>query len=68
MIHESLDPSCRMESEGTVSDSGVQYNIGKSEKFSVHIPTFLQQNDGDPAIKVNQLHPFLGTNSLTLLL
>jgi len=53
MIHESLDPSHWMESEDTVSDPGAQYNIGKSEKFSVHIPTFLQQNDGDPAIKVN---------------
>jgi len=53
MIHESLDPSCQMESEDTVSDPGAQYNIGKSEKFSVHIPTFLQQNDGDSVIKVN---------------
>jgi len=53
MICESLDPSRRMESEDTVSDPGVQYNIGKSEKFSVHIPIFLQQNDDDSAIKVN---------------
>jgi len=53
MIHESLDPFHWMESEDTVSDPGAQYNIGKSKKFSVHIPTFLQQNDGDPAIKVN---------------
>jgi len=53
MIHESLDPSHRMESKDTVSDPGAQYNIGKSEKSSIHIPTFLQQNDGDPAIKVN---------------
>jgi len=53
MIRESLDPSRWMESEDTVNDPGAQYNIGKSEKFSVYIPTFLQQNDGDPAIKVN---------------
>jgi hypothetical protein len=54
MIHENIDriPS-QMDSEAITDDSGVQYNMGKSEKFAVHIPTFLRRNEGDPAIKVN---------------
>ena len=39
-------------SENITIDSGARYNMGTSEKLSVHIPTFLQWNDGDPAIKV----------------
>jgi hypothetical protein len=34
------------------SDPGLQYNMGQSQKFPVHIPTFLQRNEGDPAVKV----------------
>jgi hypothetical protein len=54
MIRENLDrrPS-QIESDVITNDPGVQYNMGKSEKFSVHIPTFLQRNEGDPAVKVN---------------
>jgi hypothetical protein len=37
------------------NESAVQYDVGKSEKFSVHIPMFLQKNEGDPAVKVNNL-------------
>lgn len=54
MIRENLHriPS-QMDSETITDDLGVQYNMGKSEKFAVHIPTFLRRNEGDPAIKVN---------------
>ena len=54
MIHENLDrrPS-KIESDVITNDPGVQYNMGKSEKFSVYIPTFLQRNEGDPAVNVN---------------
>jgi hypothetical protein len=56
MIRENLDPSrmpSQMDPEAVTDDLGVQYNMGKSEKFAVHIPTFLRRNEGDPAIKVN---------------
>lgn len=36
-----------------VNNPQVQYNIGESQKCPVHVPTFLQQNEDDPAIKVN---------------
>jgi hypothetical protein len=39
--------------EDVVNNPRVQYNIGKTENFPVHVPTFLQKNDGDPAIKAN---------------
>jgi hypothetical protein len=60
MIRERLNrpklgsPS-EIESEDVTHDPGVQYNMGKSQKCPVHIPTFLQKNEGDPAIKVNSL-------------
>jgi len=41
-----------IEPEDVAHDPGVQYNIGRSQKCPVHIPTFLQKNEGDPAIKV----------------
>jgi hypothetical protein len=44
--------------EVIVNNPGVQYNIGKTENFPVHVPTFLQKNDGDPAIKAKGV-PFL---------
>jgi hypothetical protein len=55
MIREKLHTSgssSRIESEDLTCDPGVQYNMGKSQKFPVHIPTFLQKNEGDPAIRV----------------
>jgi hypothetical protein len=53
MIREKLDgPRSKIEPEEATNDSGVQYNMGKSQKSPVHIPTFLQRNEGDPAIKV----------------
>jgi hypothetical protein len=60
MIRERLDrqrlsPSSEIEPEDVTHDPGVQYNIGKSQKCPVHIPTFLRKNEGDPAIKVNNL-------------
>jgi hypothetical protein len=56
MIHENLDrrPS-QIQPDVITNDPGVQYNMGKSEKSNVHIPTFLQRNQGDPAVKVNNL-------------
>ena len=42
-----------MEEEELVSNPAVQYNVGKSQKLYVHIPTFLQNNEGDPAIKAS---------------
>ena len=64
MIRENLDrrPS-QIEPDTITNDPGVQYNMGKSEKSSVYIPTFLQRNEGDPAVKVNDL--FLLAQQLT---
>ena len=45
--------SSQVEEEETTSNPSVQYNMGKLEKFPVHIPTFLQTNEGDPAVKVD---------------
>jgi len=54
MIRENMDGlTSQTEPEIITDDPGVQYNMGQSEKFPVHIPTFLQQNEGDLAIKVN---------------
>jgi hypothetical protein len=60
MIHERLNrPQLSslsdIEPEDIAHDPGVQYNIGKSQKCPVHILTFLQKNEGDPAIKVSSL-------------
>ena len=38
--------------ENVVVDPNIRYNMGTSQKFPVHILTFLQRNEGDPAIKV----------------
>jgi hypothetical protein len=56
MIHENLDqrPS-QIQPDVITNDPGVQYNMGKSEKSNVHIPMFLQWNQGDPAVKVSNL-------------
>ena len=50
MIRESLHRS--PVPDPLINDPRMQYNIGQSQKCSVHIPTFLQKNKGDPAIKV----------------
>jgi hypothetical protein len=68
MIRERLNrprlssPS-EIDPEDLTHDPGVQYNIGQSQKFPVHIPTFLQKNEGDPAIKVSSLRILLLLNS-----
>ena len=41
--------------EGVIDDPQLQYNIGKTENAPVHVPTFFQNNDGDPAIKASNL-------------
>jgi hypothetical protein len=41
--------------ESVADDLQLQYNIGKTENTPVHVPTFLQNNDGDPAIKASNL-------------
>jgi len=43
----------QIEPEDMAADPGVRYNMGISQKFPVHIPTFLQRNAGDPAIRVS---------------
>lgn len=35
------------------NDPLMQYNMGKTQNSPVHVPTFLQKNDGDPAVKVS---------------
>jgi len=53
MIHENLNvfhPQRNL--ENVVVDPNTRYNMGTSQKFPVHILTFLQRNEGDPAIKV----------------
>jgi hypothetical protein len=39
--------------EDIVDDPHAQYCIGKTQNSPVHIPTFLQKNEGDPAINVS---------------
>jgi hypothetical protein len=53
MIREGLHRS--VVSDPLINDPQMQYNIGQSERCSVHIPTFLQKNEGDPAIKVKAM-------------
>lgn len=56
MISERLYRSL-VHSEDLVINYQMKYNVGKSEKCPVHIPTFLQRNEGDPAIKVRLTCP-----------
>lgn len=59
MIRENLGVSrSQTEPERLVIDSEAHYNMGTSQKFPVHIPTFLQRNNGDPAVKVKRLITF----------
>jgi hypothetical protein len=71
MIRENLHPlhssPYQTAPEDVVDDPGEQYNMGKSQKFPVHIPTLLQKNEGDPAVKVSSsplLHLYLLTPPL----
>ena len=53
MIRENLNLSHpQRDPESVIVDPNARYNMGTSQKFPVHIPTFLQRNEGDPAIKV----------------
>jgi hypothetical protein len=56
MIRETLNgPFPQVEHDDLANDPRSQYNMGTSQNFPVHIPTFLQKNDGDPAVKVNAI-------------
>jgi len=46
-----------MDLEDISNDPQVGYNMGKTQNSPLHVPTFLQRNGGDPAIKVNNLLP-----------
>lgn len=54
-----LSSSSEIEPDDITHDPGVQYNMGRSQKCPVHIPTFLQKNKGDPTINVSSLHILL---------
>jgi hypothetical protein len=54
-LHRSPSSKTNLDLEGVVNDPQLQYNIGKTENAPVHVPTFLQNNDGDPAIKASNL-------------
>ena len=59
MIRDTLDVSgSQTKPESMVVDPGAHYNMGTSQNFPVHIPTFLQRNNGDPAVKVRRLIAF----------
>jgi hypothetical protein len=53
MIREKLQ---LLNSQGEVEDVAdspqAQYSMGLSQKWPVHVPTFLKKNEGDPAIQV----------------
>ena len=52
-IRETLGP-LQEEHEEAAHDPRTQYNMGKSQNSPVHVPTFLRQNNGDPATKVGR--------------
>ena len=65
--HPLHSSSSQAAPEDVVNDPGEQYNMGKSQKFPVHIPTLLQKNEGNPAVKVSSfalLHLYLLTHPL----
>jgi hypothetical protein len=45
--------SPQTDTEEIVNDPLMQYNMGKTQNSPVHVPTFLQKNNGDPAVKVS---------------
>ena len=56
MIRETLNgPFPQVEPDDPPNDPRSQYSMGTSQNFPVHIPTFLQKNEGDPAVKVNAI-------------
>jgi hypothetical protein len=44
---------CQTDPDDAIHNPQVQYNMGKTQNSPVHLPTFLQKNDGDPAITVS---------------
>ena len=59
MIRDKLDvSSSQTEPEYMIVDPEARYKMGSSQKLPVHIPTFLQRNNGDPAVKVRRLIVF----------
>jgi|ERR1700722_4323587 len=59
-------PRPRSDTEDVASNPHVQYNIGQTQNSPIHVPTFLQKNEGDPAVKVcvRFIHSFLCTHKL----
>jgi hypothetical protein len=52
-LREKLDRSALKMEPDVVNDLRAQYNMGKSQNSPVHLPSFLQKNEGDPAVKVS---------------
>jgi len=53
-IHKNLNLSpSQIQAEDIAANPGAYYNIGMSQKFPLYIPTFLQQNQDDPAVMVS---------------
>jgi hypothetical protein len=52
-IRENMGSPTQTKREDIVDDPHAQYSIGKTQNLPVHIPTFLQKNEGDPAINVS---------------
>lgn len=65
MREDMNDAPGKMDTENLDKDTHVPYNIGKTQNSPVHIPTFLQKNDGDPAIKVRRFLKHSGCRVLT---
>ena len=56
MICDNLNVSgSQTEPESIVIDPGAHYNMGTSQNFPMHIPTFLQWNKDDSAVQVRRL-------------
>src|SRR5271168_101619 len=54
LICENLSGSSTLiQPEDITVNTNARFNIAASRKNPVHIPTFLQQNFGDPAVKVS---------------
>lgn len=54
LIRENLNGSPTLiQPEDMTVNTDAHFNVATSRKNPVHIPTFLQQNLGDPAIKVS---------------
>lgn len=68
-IREKIRPTVAQPAlalEDLVHNPRAQYNIGKSQNWPVHIPSFLQKNDGDPATKVStHLLEIISTRSVS---